>query len=88
MIDLFLLLAAVAWTLWATWPPRGDQRRWLLAGLAALWGALMGVGVRRGVQPGFVPWLAALAVVGALLALVVVWSGAQMLGQPRKAEEE
>lgn len=72
---------------WATWPPRGEERRWLLLALLALWGALVTVGWQRGVQPGFAPWLLVLALVGALVALLVVWSLTNVVGKPRSREE-
>lgn len=74
MSDWIILILAIGIAGWATWPPRGEQRRWLALGLAGLWAALVAVGVRRGVMPGFFPWLVVLALVGALVALLVVWS--------------
>lgn len=83
MIDLAILGAAALVTLWASWPPRGERRRWLLVGFGALWVGLVAVGWRRGIVPGFAPWLVALAAVGALLGLLALWSLATLVARPR-----
>ena len=84
MIDLFMIATAIVITGWATWPVRGNRRRWLLLGLVVLWGALVGVGWRRGIQPGFAAWLLVLSLIGALVGLLVVWSFTNLVGRGRK----
>ena len=85
----WLLLSVVTGlTLWASWPPRSDQRRWLLFSLALWWGLFVGLAGLRGVQPGFWPWLLVLALIGASIALVVVWSLANLVARPRLPQEE
>jgi hypothetical protein len=79
---------ALLFAAWATWPPRGEERGWLLLALAALWAALVAVGWQRGVQPGFGPWLLVLALMGALVALLVLWSLTNLLAKPRGNEDE
>ena len=41
---------------------------------ALLWAAIVAVGVRRGLADGMGPWLIVLALIGALAALLVLWS--------------
>lgn len=84
MIDLLIIGMAIVVTGWATWPPRGIRRPWLLLGLLALWLALVGIGWRRGIQPGFAAWLLVLSLIGALVGLLVVWSVTNLIGRPRK----
>ncbi len=83
MTDFAILGGALLVTLWASWPPRSDRRRWLLLGFGALWAGLVGVGWRRGILPGFAPWLVALSMIGALLGLLVLWSIAALVAHPR-----
>lgn len=83
MSDIFLMSGALLLTGWLVWPPRGDQRRWLLLGLLVLWGGIVGVGWRRGIMPGFVGWLVVLGLLGALVGLLVVWSVVTLLGRPK-----
>ena len=52
----------------------GATGRWLGAALALLWAAIVAVGVRRGLADGMGPWLIVLALIGALAALLVLWS--------------
>jgi hypothetical protein len=84
MTDLLIISIAMIVTGWATWPPRGEQRRWLLFALAVLWGALVAIGWQRGIQPGFVLWLIVLSAIGALVGLVALWSLTNMLGRARE----
>ncbi|MDQ4076235.1 MAG: hypothetical protein M3220_08310 [Chloroflexota bacterium] len=88
MIDFLILGSAFLFALWASWPPRGERRRWLSVGLVTLWVALLLVGWRRGIQPGFGAWLVALAFIGALLALLVLWSVSNLLGRPHRSTGE
>ena len=89
MQALLPLVAAVAVTLWATWPPRGDERGWLALGLGINWAALALVAWQRGVLPGYLPWLLALTLIGALALLLVIWSLTNVLArrQPRGERE-
>lgn len=86
MIESVILATTLGVVGWAVWPPRGDQGRWLLLGLLGLWAALVAVGWRRGIAPGFVPWLLLLSLLGALVGLIVVWSLANLLGRGRGDE--
>ena len=83
-----LLELATALTLWASWPPRSDERRWLLFSLLLWWALIVVEGGRRGVQPGFWPWLLLLALIGAAVALLVLWSAANLLARPRLPKTE
>lgn len=80
MIDGGILLVALVGAGWLVAPPRGDQRGWLVAGLAVLWAALVIVGIRRGILAGFEAWLLLLALMAALAGLLVVWSIANLRG--------
>jgi F0F1-type ATP synthase assembly protein I len=84
MLDLLILIIAILITAWASWPPRGEHARWLASGLVAFWAALVLVGWRRGILPGFEPWLILLALIGALVALLVIWSAANLIARPRQ----
>ncbi len=88
MIDLLIITVAALVAGWASWPPRGERRGALALGLAVLWAALILVGWQREVLPGFGLWLAVLALMGALAALLVVWSIANLLGRARGKGEE
>jgi hypothetical protein len=88
VVTLLVVGPALLFAAWATWPPRGEQRGWLLLALVALWAALVAEGWRRGVTPGFLPWLAVLALVGALVALLVLWSLTNMMGRRRGEKDE
>ena len=74
MGDTLILLLASGGAVALLWPPRRDEGRWLAAALALLWAAIVAVGLRRGVAEGMGPWLALLALIGALAALLVLWS--------------
>ena len=74
MADWILLLLASGGAVALLWPPRRDEGRWLGAALALLWAAIVAVGVRRGLADGMGPWLIVLALIGALAALLVLWS--------------
>jgi F0F1-type ATP synthase assembly protein I len=84
MLDLLILLLAALAVGWASWPPRGEHARWLALGLVALWAALVVVGWRRGILPGFEAWLILLALIGALVGLLVIWSAANLVARPRQ----
>lgn len=74
MLDLVILLIASAAGMALLWPPRRDEGRWLATTMALLWVAIVAVGLRRGIVAGMLPWLLVLAIVGALAALMVLWS--------------
>lgn len=78
MIDLFLILIALLIAGWMVAPPRTEQRGWLAAGLLIIWGALVAVGVRRGVMAGFEAWLVVLALMAAVAGIMVVWSAVNL----------
>ena len=84
-MDLLIIGLALALTGWMTLPPRGMHRPWLLGGLLVLWGTLVTIGWRRGIQSGFVSWLLVLSLIGALIGLVVVWSVTN-LAESRKSK--
>lgn len=84
MLDFLILTLALLITAYATWPPRGERRGWLIVGMTALWGAVVAVGWRRGVLAGYESWLVLLALIGAVLGLLVVWSFTNLLGRPRQ----
>ncbi len=86
MIDLLMIGFAFVVAGWMTIPPRGTHRLWLLAGFLVLWGTLVGIGWRKGVQAGFMPWLIVLSLIGALIGLIVVWSLTN-LAESRKSGE-
>lgn len=74
MTNILMMGFAFVLAGWMTIPPRGTRRPWLLAGFLILWGTLVTIGWRKGVQSGFMPWLMVLSLIGALIGLVVVWS--------------
>lgn len=88
MSGTFFFLMATLLALWAAWPPRGTRRRWLALALAALWLALVAVGLEQQIQPGFTPWLLLLALIGALVALLVLWSLATLLARRGQDRDE
>jgi hypothetical protein len=89
MIDLIIILIALFISGWMVAPPRAERRNWLVGGLVVIWGALVAVGVRRGVLAGFEVWLVVLALMAAIAGLLVVWSTVNLrsAGQPEKGEE-
>jgi hypothetical protein len=90
MIDLIIIIIALLISGWMVAPPRAEQRSWLVAGLVVIWGALVAVGLRRGVLAGFEAWLVVLALMAAIAGLLVVWSAVNLrsVRQPEKDEEQ
>lgn len=84
-MDIVVIVIAALASGWLLWPPRGERGGPLLLALALWWGALVVIGLGRGIVPGRGPWLLLLALVGALVALTVVWSAVTLLGQERAA---
>jgi hypothetical protein len=89
MIDLIIILIALLISGWMVAPPRAEQRSGLVAGLVVIWGALVAVGLRRGVLAGFEAWLVVLALMAAIAGLLVVWSTVNLrrAGQTESGEE-
>lgn len=82
----FLLIVALSVLLLR--PPRGEHARWLGVVLLIWWGSIVVVGLRRGLAPEVLPWLLLLALIGALAALLVLWSLVYLSYLPREEEEE
>ena len=85
-MDIAIIIAALLISGWIVAPPRAEQRGWLAAGLGILWGALVIVGLWRGVLAGYEAWLVLLALMEAVAGLLVVWSAVNVRGRSRKDE--
>lgn len=82
-MDSILVVLATVFSGWLLWPPRGERAGPLLGALTLWWGTLVLIGLARGVVPGRGPWLVLLALIGALVALTIVWSAVTLLGRER-----
>lgn len=85
-MDLLLILIAFLISGWMVAPPRAEQRGWLAAGLGVIWGALVLVGLQRGVLAGYEAWLFLLALMAAVAGLLVVWSAVNVRSKSTKDE--
>ncbi len=85
-MDIAIIISALLISGWMVAPPRAEQRGWLAAGLGILWGALVIVGLWRGVLAGYEAWLVLLALMAAVAGLLVVWSAVNVRGRSRKDE--
>jgi hypothetical protein len=77
-MDIILIVIAFILAGWMVAPPRAEERTWLAAGVGVIWGALILVGLWRGVLAGYELWLILLALMAAVAGLLVVWSAVNL----------
>jgi hypothetical protein len=85
-MDIAIVLVAFLISGWMVAPPRAEQRGWLAAGLVVMWGALVIVGLQRGILAGYEAWLFLLALMAAVAGLLVVWSAVNVRSRSTKDE--
>src|SRR5688572_27130262 len=70
-MDTVIIVISIIVAGWLVMPPRAARRGWLALALSVLWAGITAVGWRRGVLAGYEAWLALLALMAALAALLV-----------------